>query len=198
MCIRDRDLLKDIDEATVDFVPNYKESTTEPSVLPAALPNLLMNGSTGIAVGMTTNIPPHNLNELIDASCAIIENPQIDLDALIKIIPGPDFPSGGFIHGKSGIESYLKTGRGIVRTRGIADVVETKGKEQIIISSIPFNVNRATLVVRIAELIQTKAIEGISDLRDESTEITRIVIELKRGAIPRVIINQLYLSLIHI
>jgi DNA gyrase subunit A len=188
------DLLKDIDEATVDFVPNYKESTTEPSVLPAALPNLLMNGSTGIAVGMTTNIPPHNLNELIDASCAIIENPQIDLDALIKIIPGPDFPSGGFIHGKSGIESYLKTGRGIVRTRGIADVVETKGKEQIIISSIPFNVNRATLVVRIAELIQTKAIEGISDLRDESTEITRIVIELKRGAIPRVIINQLYKS----
>lgn len=188
------DLLKDIDEATVDFVPNYKESTTEPSVLPAALPNLLMNGSTGIAVGMTTNIPPHNLNELIDASCAIIENPQIDLDALIKIIPGPDFPSGGFIHGKSGIESYLKTGRGIVRTRGIADVVETKGKEQIIISSIPFNVNRATLVVRIAELIQTKAIEGISDLRDESTEVTRIVIELKRGAIPRVIINQLYKS----
>ena len=188
------DLLKDIDEATVDFVPNYKESTTEPSVLPSALPNLLMNGSTGIAVGMTTNIPPHNLNELIDATCAIIENPQIDLDALIKIIPGPDFPSGGFIHGKSGIESYLKTGRGIVRTRGIADVVENNGKEQIIISSIPFNVNRATLVMRIAELIQTKAIEGISDLRDESTEITRIVVELKRGAIPRVIVNQLYKS----
>ena len=188
------DLLKDIDESTVDFVPNYKESTTEPSVLPSALPNLLMNGSTGIAVGMTTNIPPHNLSELIDATCAIIDNPQIDLDSLIEIIPGPDFPSGGFIHGKSGIESYLKTGRGIVRTRGIADVVETGDKEQIIISSIPYNVNRASLVMRIAELIQTKAIEGISDLRDESTEETRIVIELKKGAIPRVLINQLYKS----
>ena len=102
------DLLKDIDEDTVNFVPNYKESITEPSVLPAALPNLLMNGSTGIAVGMTTNIPPHNLNELIDASCAIIDNPHIDLDSLIELIPGPDFPGGGFIHGKSGIESYLK------------------------------------------------------------------------------------------
>ena len=186
------DLLKDIDEDTVNFVPNYKESITEPSVLPAALPNLLMNGSTGIAVGMTTNIPPHNLNELIDASCAIINNPHIDLDSLIELIPGPDFPGGGFIHGKSGIESYLKTGRGIVRTRGIADVIETNGKEEIIISAIPYNVNRASLVMRIAELITTKAIDGISDLRDESTEETRIVIELKRGAIPRVIVNQLY------
>ena len=186
------DLLKDIDEDTVNFVPNYKESITEPSVLPAALPNLLMNGSTGIAVGMTTNIPPHNLNELIDASCAIIDDPHIDLDSLIELIPGPDFPGGGFIHGKSGIESYLKTGRGIVRTRGIADVVETNNKEEIIISAIPYNVNRASLVMRIAELITSKAIDGISDLRDESTEETRIVIELKRGAIPRVIINQLY------
>ncbi len=188
------DLLKDIDEDTVDFVPNYKESSTEPSVLPAALPNLLMNGSTGIAVGMTTNIPPHNLNEIIDATCAIIDNPKIELDELIKLIPGPDFPGGGFIHGKSGIESYLKTGRGIVRTRGIAEVVESKGKEEIIISAIPYNVNRASLVIRIAELIKEKAIDGIADLRDESTETTRIVIELKRGAIPRVIINQLYKS----
>ncbi len=188
------DMLKDIDEDTVDFVPNYKESTTEPSVLPAALPNLLINGSTGIAVGMTTNIPPHNLNEIIDASIAIIDNPKIELDELIQLIPGPDFPGGGFIHGKSGIESYLKTGRGIVRTRGVAEVVENKGKEEIIISAIPYNVNRASLVMRIAELIKDKAIEGISDLRDESTETTRIVIELKRGAIPRVIINQLYKS----
>lgn len=188
------DILKDIDEDTVDFVPNYKESTTEPSVLPAALPNLLMNGSTGIAVGMTTNIPPHNLNEIIDATVAIIDNPKIELDELIQLIPGPDFPGGGFIHGKSGIESYLKTGRGIVRTRGIAEVVENKGKEEVIISAIPYNVNRASLVMRIAELIKEKAIEGISDLRDESTETTRIVIELKRGAIPRVIINQLYKS----
>lgn len=188
------DLLKDIDEDTVDFVPNYKESATEPSVLPAALPNLLINGSTGIAVGMTTNIPPHNLNEIIDATCAIIDNPEISLDALIEYIPGPDFPGGGFIHGKSGIESYLKTGRGIVRTRGIAEVVESGGREEIIISAIPYNVNRASLVIRIAELIKEKAIEGIADLRDESTEETRIVIELKRGAIPRVIINQLYKS----
>jgi DNA gyrase subunit A len=188
------DLLKDIDEDTVDFVPNYKESSTEPSVLPAALPNLLMNGSTGIAVGMTTNIPPHNLHEIIDATVAIIDNPKIELDELIKIIPGSDFPGGGFIHGKSGIESYLKTGRGIVRTRGIAEVVESKGKEEIIISAIPYNVNRASLVIRIAELIKEKAIDGIADLRDESTETTRIVIELKRGAIPRVIINQLYKS----
>ncbi len=186
------EMLKNIDEDTVDFVPNYKESTTEPSVLPAALPNLLMNGSTGIAVGMTTNIPPHNLNEIIDATCAIIDNPSIELDDLIKIIPGPDFPGGGFVHGTAGIQSYLRTGRGIVRTRGIAEVVEAKGKEEIIISAIPYNVNRASLVIRIAELITTKTIDGISDLRDESTETTRIVIELKRGAIPRVIINQLY------
>ena len=188
------DLLSDIDEDTVDFVPNYKESATEPSVLPASLPNLLMNGSTGIAVGMTTNIPPHNLNELVDGAIAIIDNPKIELDELIKIIPGPDFPGGGFVHGKSGIESYLKTGRGIVRTRGVAEVIESNGKEEIIISAIPYNVNRASLVIRIAELIKDKAIDGISDLRDESTETTRIVIELKRGAIPRVIINQLYKS----
>ena len=188
------DLLSDIDEDTVDFVPNYKESATEPAVLPASLPNLLMNGSTGIAVGMTTNIPPHNLNELVDGAIAIIDNPKIELDELIKIIPGPDFPGGGFVHGKAGIESYLKTGRGIVRTRGVAEVVESSGKEEIIISAIPYNVNRASLVIRIAELIKDKAIDGISDLRDESTETTRIVIELKRGAIPRVIINQLYKS----
>ncbi|MFP4204014.1 MAG: DNA gyrase subunit A [Opitutales bacterium] len=188
------DMLREIDEDTVDFVPNYKESNTEPSVLPAALPNLLMNGSTGIAVGMTTNIPPHNLGEIIDAACALIDNPNVDLETLIKHIPGPDFPGGGFIHGRAGIDSYLKTGRGIVRTRGIAEIVESGGKEEIIISAIPYNVNRATLVMRIAELIQNKQIEGIADLRDESTETTRIVIELKRGAIPRVIINQLYKS----
>jgi len=188
------DMLKNIDEDTVDFVPNYKESTTEPSVLPAALPNLLMNGSTGIAVGMTTNIPPHNLAEVIDAACAIIDEPNISLDDLIQIIPGPDFPGGGFVHGTAGIQSYLRTGRGIVRTRGIAEVVETKGKEEIIISAIPYDVNRASLVMRIAELITDKSIDGIADLRDESTETTRIVIELKRGAIPRVIINQLYKS----
>ncbi len=186
------DLLKNIDEDTVDFVPNYKESTTEPSVLPAALPNLLMNGSTGIAVGMTTNIPPHNLNELIDATCALIDDPNVSIETLRMHLPGPDFPGGGFIYGTSGIDSYMKTGRGIVRMRGLIEVEEENGREQIVIHAIPYNVNRATLVMRIADLIQEKILDGVSDLRDESDEKTRIVIELKRGAIPRVIMNQLY------
>jgi DNA gyrase subunit A len=187
------DLLKDIEENTVDFVPNYKESTTEPTVLPAALPNLLMNGSTGIAVGMTTNIPPHNLSEIIDAACAIIDRPTISVDELVSYIPGPDFPTGGFITGRAGIKSYLTTGRGIVRTRGKAMVEEMKGGgEQIVITEIPYNVNRSTLVLRIAELVREKAIDGIRDLRDESDENTRIVIELKRGEQSQVVINQLY------
>jgi len=187
------ELLKDIEEETVDFVPNYKESTTEPTVLPAALPNLLMNGSTGIAVGMTTNIPPHNLSEIIDAACAIIDRPGITVDELVTYIPGPDFPTGGYINGRAGIKSYLTTGRGIVRMRGKAHTEELKGGgEQIVITEIPYNVNRATLVLRIAELVREKEIEGIRDLRDESDENTRIVIELKRGEQSQVIINQLY------
>ena len=187
------DLLKDIDEDTVDFVPNYKESTTEPTVLPAGLPNLLMNGSTGIAVGMTTNIPPHNLDEIITATVAIIENPRISLDELCEIVRGPDFPTGGIISGRDGILSYLKTGKGIVRTRGKAHTEETKGgMEQIVITEIPYNVNRNTLVLRIAELVGEKQIDGIRDLRDESDENTRIVIELKRGEQAKVVINQLF------
>lgn len=187
------ELLKDIDENTVDFVPNYKESTTEPSVMPSGLPNLLMNGSTGIAVGMTTNVPPHNLTELIDATCAIIDDPNISIDKLINIIPGPDFPTGGSITGREGIIQYLKTGRGIVRIRGTAHSEEIKGgKEQIVITEIPYNVNRATLVTRIAELVTDKQLDEVSDLRDESDEKTRIVIELKRGGIPRVLINKLF------
>ena len=187
------DLLKDIEEDTVDFVPNYKESTTEPTVLPAALPNLLMNGSTGIAVGMTTNIPPHNLSEIIDATCAIIDRPNISVEELVSYIPGPDFPTGGFITGRAGIKSYLTTGRGIVRTRGKAHTEEMKGGgEQIVITEIPYNVNRATLVLRIAELVREKEIDGIRDLRDESDENTRIVIELKRGEQSQIVINQLY------
>lgn len=186
-------LLRDIDEDTVDFVPNYKESTTEPSVLPSVLPNLLLNGSTGIAVGMTTNIPPHNMGEIIDATCAIIKDPNIGIDALLKIITGPDFPTGGSVVGLEGIRKYLRTGRGIVRVRGTAHVEEIKnGKEQIVITEIPYNVNRAMLVTRIAELVQLKVITEISDLRDESDENTRIVIELKRGEIPRVVINKLF------
>ncbi|MCW5547913.1 MAG: DNA gyrase subunit A [Opitutaceae bacterium] len=187
------DLLKDIEEDTVDFAPNYKESTTEPTVLPSALPNLLMNGSTGIAVGMTTNIPPHNLDEIIDATCAIIDNPRISLDELCGIIQGPDFPTGGIISGREGILSYLKTGKGIVRTRGKAHTEELKGgMEQIVITEIPYNVNRASLVTRIAELVSEKQIDGIRDLRDESDENTRIVVELKRGEQAKVVINQLF------
>jgi len=187
------ELLKDIDEDTVDFAPNYKESSTEPTVLPSALPSLLMNGSTGIAVGMATNIPPHNLGELIDSVCAVIDDPSISIDDLMKILPGPDFPTGGTISGKSGIESYMKTGRGIVRMRGAMDIEELpNGKQQLVITQIPYNVNRATLVTRIADLVKDKILDGVSDLRDESTEETRIVVELKMGEIERVTINKLY------
>ncbi len=186
-------LLSDIEEDTVDFAPNYKESTTEPTVLPSDLPNLLMNGSTGIAVGMATNIPPHNLGELISATCAIIDNPEIDLEEVCSHIKGPDFPTGGLIGGTAGIDSYLRTGKGIVRTRGRAHTEEMKnGGEQIIITELPYNVNRANLVLKIAELVGEKAIEGIRDLRDESDENTRIVIELKRGEQAEPILNQLY------
>ena len=186
-------LLADIEEDTVDFVPNYKESTTEPTVLHSALPNLLMNGSTGIAVGMATNIPPHNLDELIAATCAIIDRPDISLEEVCGFIRGPDFPTGGIIGGTAGIDSYLRTGKGIVRTRGRAHTEEMKtGGEMIIITELPYNVNRANLVLKIAELVGDKSIEGIRDLRDESDENTRIVIELKRGEQAEPILNQLY------
>jgi len=187
------ELLKDIEEDTVDFAPNYKESTTEPTVLPAALPNLLMNGSTGIAVGMATNIPPHNLSEIIDAACAILDRPSISVDELCGIVQGPDFPTGGVISGREAILSYLKTGKGIVRIRGKAHSEEMKGgMEQIVITEIPYNVNRANLVTRIAELVGEKQLDGIRDLRDESDENTRIVVELKRGEQAKVVINQLF------
>ncbi|AWT59399.1 MAG: DNA gyrase subunit A [Candidatus Moanabacter tarae] len=187
------EMLVDIDEDTTDFLPNYKESTTEPGVLPAALPNLLMNGSTGIAVGMTTNIPPHNLGEIIDAVCAIMDNPSIGIDGILEIMPGPDFPTGGAIMGTEGIESYMKTGRGIIRVKGSAHTEEIKGnRQQIVITEIPYNVNRSTLVSKIAELVQDKTFQSVSDLRDESDINTRIVIELKTGEIPRVTINNLF------
>jgi DNA gyrase subunit A len=188
------ELLANIDEDTVDFAPNYKESTTEPTVLPSALPNLLMNGSTGIAVGMATNIPPHNLHELIAATVKVLDEPHTTtLDDLCALIQGPDFPTGGTIAGREGILSYLKTGKGIVRIRGKAHTEEMKsGGEQIVITEIPYNVNRANLVVRIAELVTQKEIEGIRDVRDESDEQTRVVIELKRGEQASPILNQLY------
>jgi len=187
------ELLKDIEEETVDFAPNYSESTTEPTVLPAALPNLLMNGSTGIAVGMATNIPPHNLSEVIDAACAILDRPSVSVDEICEIVQGPDFPTGGVISGREAVLSYLKTGKGIVRIRGKAHSEELKGgMEQIVITEIPYNVNRANLVTRIAELVSEKEIDGIRDLRDESDENTRIVVELKRGEQTKVVINQLF------
>ncbi|GHC12244.1 DNA gyrase subunit A [Cerasicoccus arenae] len=186
------ELMRDIDKDTVDFVPNYNEETVEPSVVPCGLPNLLMNGSTGIAVGMTTNIPPHNLTELTAAINLIIENPNCSIDDIMEVLPGPDFPTGGTIGGRAGIDQYMRTGRGIVRIKGTAHTEELKnGKEQIVITEIPYNVNRANLVVKIADLVHDKVLDEVSDLRDESDENTRIVIELKRGEPGRVVINKI-------
>ncbi|MDR0418029.1 MAG: DNA gyrase subunit A [Puniceicoccales bacterium] len=187
------EILRDIDEATVDFQPNYKESTVEPVVLPSALPNLLMNGSTGIAVGMTTNIPPHNLGELIDALCRMIDDPCVTIDDLCGMIKGPDFPTGGSVIGIENIQKYLRTGRGIIRNRGTIEIEsQENGREQLVITTVPYNTNRAAIVTKIAELINEKIIDEASDLRDESDEHTRIVIELKRNESPRIVINKLF------
>ena len=186
-------LMTDMDKDTVDFVPNYDETRTEPTVFPAAFPNLLVNGGTGIAVGMATNIPPHNLSEVIDGICAQIDDPDTTLDELMKHVKGPDFPTGCAICGVSGIRQYLETGRGNMKVRGKAGVEELKGgREQIVITEIPYNVNRATLVERIAELVNEKVLADISAIRDESDENTRVVIELKRDANPKIVINNLY------
>jgi len=186
-------LMDDMDKDTVNFVPTYDERLMEPTVLPAAFPNLLVNGGTGIAVGMATNIPPHNLSECIDGICAQIADPDITLEGLMAYVKGPDFPTGCMLQGTAGILSYFQTGRGAVRVRGRAGVEELKGgREQIIITEIPYNVNRAELVKRIAELVNEKVLSGISDVRDESDENTRVVIELKRDGNPKVILNNLY------
>src|ERR1700751_1817722 len=186
-------LMTDMDKDTVDFVPNYDETRTEPTVFPAAFPNLLVNGGTGIAVGMATNIPPHNLSEVIDGICAQIDDPNITLDELMKHVKGPDFPTGCAICGISGVQQYLETGRGSLKVRGKAGMEEIKGgKEQIVITEIPYNVNRATLVERIAELVNEKVLGDITAIRDESDENTRVVIELKRDANPKIVINNLY------
>jgi DNA gyrase subunit A len=186
-------LMTDMEKDTVDFVPNYDETRTEPTVFPAAFPNLLVNGGTGIAVGMATNIPPHNLGEVIDGICAQIDDPDITLDELMKHVKGPDFPTGCAICGVSGIKQYLETGRGSMKVRGKAGIEELKGgREQIVITEIPYNVNRATLVERIASLVNEKVLTEISAVRDESDENTRVVIELKRDANPKVIIANLY------
>lgn len=186
-------LMTDMEQDTVDFVPNYDETTQEPVVFPAAFPNLLVNGGTGIAVGMATNIPPHNLGEVIDGITAQIDNLNITIPELFKLIKGPDFPTGATICGREGILQYFQTGRGSVRVRGKMGVEQMKGgREQIVVTEIPYNVNRAVLVERIAELVNEKILTDITAIRDESDENTRVVIELKRDAIAKVVINNLY------
>ncbi len=187
-------LLDDIDRDTVDFQPNYDENEVEPKVLPAAYPNLLINGAAGIAVGMATNIPPHNPGEVIDATLAMIADPDISLDALMAIMPGPDFPTGGIILGRAGVRSAFETGRGSVLIRARASFEDIRrDRKAIIITEIPFQVNKSTLQERIADLVRAKQVEGISDIRDESDRSgMRIVIEIKRDATPEVVLNQLY------
>ncbi|MFQ5743064.1 MAG: DNA gyrase subunit A [Acidobacteriota bacterium] len=188
------ELLGDLDRDTVDFSPNYDGSLEEPVVLPACFPNLLVNGASGIAVGMATNIPPHNLGEVIDASIELINHPDASIDALREHITGPDFPTAGIIYGAAGIVSAYKTGRGIIRVRARADIERTKrGGDRIIVSEIPYQVNKAKLIEQIARLVKEKKLEGISDIRDESSrEGVRVVIELKRGEEPEVLLNNLY------
>ena len=188
------EILVDIDKDTVSFRENYDNTTTEPSVLPAKLPNLLLNGQLGIAVGMATNIPPHNLTELIDAEVTLLDNPEATLDDLLEHVKGPDFPTGGIIYGKESIRTAYATGRGGVVTRGVAEIVEgNKGRHQIVITEIPFALNKESLVLKIADLVRDKKLSGISDLRDESSRgDVRIVIDLKKDAYPKKLLNQLY------
>ncbi|HZP03058.1 MAG TPA: DNA gyrase subunit A [Terriglobia bacterium] len=188
------ELLADIEKETVDFVPNFDESTEEPTVLPTRVPNLLINGSDGIAVGMATKIPPHNLTEIIEAAILLINKPGASIDEVLSLVPGPDFPTGAYIYGKSGIRSAYATGRGQFTMRSKAAIERpTKDKQQIVITEIPYQVNKAKVIERIAQLVQDKKIDGISDVRDESDrEGMRIVVELKRGEQPEVILNNLY------
>ncbi len=189
------EMLADLDKETVDFVPNYDESLKEPSVLPSAIPNLLINGSSGIAVGMATNMPPHNLREVAQAIEAYIENPDISIDDLMNYVKAPDFPTGGIIYGMQGIRDAYATGRGRLTVRG-RFIIETMkgGREQIVFTEIPYALNKTTLVTRIAELVRDKQIDGISDLRDESDrDGIRIVLELKKGAITKIVLNQLFI-----
>ncbi len=188
------ELLADLDKETVDFAPNYDESEKEPSVFPAKIPNLLINGSAGIAVGLATNVPPHNLNEVIAGCLALIDNPSVDIPALMKLIPGPDFPTAGIINGARGIHEAYHTGRGRIYVRARIDIEEdSKGKQSIIVTELPYQVNKANLLEKIAELVKEKRVEGITELRDESDKDgMRMVIELRRGEVPEVVINNLY------
>ena len=188
------ELLRDLNKDTVDWQPNYDESLQEPQVLPARFPNLLVNGSSGIAVGMATNIPPHNLGEAIDATCMVIDNPDVSVDDLMKVMPGPDFPTGAVIMGSEGIKQAYETGRGIITLRAKAHVETTKtGKSRLVFTEFPYQVNKGQLQEKIAQLVNEKRITGITDMRDESTRKgLRLVIELKQGAIPEVVLNNLY------
>jgi len=189
------ELLADIDKNTVDFAPNYDDRLQEPKVLPSGFPNLLVNGSSGIAVGMATNIPPHNLREIVAATIALIDNPELEPAALRRIVKGPDFPTGGYIYGKEGIREYQETGRGriVMRARAVIEEKESSSKSQIVVTEVPYQVNVKTLQEDIARLVRDGKLTGISDLRNESDrEGMRIVIELKRDAIPRVVLNQLF------
>jgi len=187
-------LLEDIDKETVDFRPNYDDSEVEPEVLPTRAPNLLINGSSGIAVGMATNIPPHNLNELINACMAVLADPQTSLDRILEMAPGPDFPTGGFILGRQGIRDYYTRGRGSLKLRAKAAMEKLgKDRESIIVTELPFQVNKARLLEHVAALVGEKKLEGISDARDESDrDGMRIVFELKRGENAEVVLNNLY------
>jgi len=189
-----QEMLRDIDKETVDFAPNFDESLEEPTLLPAVLPNLLVNGSSGIAVGMATNIPPHNLGEVVGALILLLENPEATLEELMECLPGPDFPTAGFIHGRAGILEAYRTGRGLIQMRAKAFVEKVRGgRENLIVSALPYQVNKAKLIERIAELIRERRIEGASDLRDESDrEGMRIVLELKKDEPARPILNALY------
>ena len=188
------ELLADIDKDTVDFTPNFDESLQEPVVLPTKVPNLLVNGSAGIAVGMATNIPPHNLGEIVDGLIRVIDEPDVSIDELMKLIPGPDFPTRGYIYGRGGIREAYTTGRGIITLRAKAHVEKLRGgREAIIVTELPYQVNKAALIEKIGELVRDKRIEGISERRDESSrEGIRIVLELGRAEIPQIVINQLY------
>ena len=187
------DMLRDIEKETVDFRPNYENTRKEPTVLPAALPNLLLNGTLGIAVGMATNIPPHNLSEVVDATIHLIDNKDATTEDLLQFIKGPDFPTGGVVYGEKDMHHAYASGRGGVVVRGEAEIVETKtGSFQIVVTSIPYRVNKADLIMAIAELVREKKIEGIRGLRDESAKDLRIVIELKQGSFPQSVLNYLY------
>ena len=190
------EMLTDIKKETVDFGPNYDDTMDEPLVLPSNFPYLLANGASGIAVGMATNIPPHNLREITAAIIAYIENPDISVDELIKHINGPDFPTAGIIFGRRGMRNAYRTGRGKITVRARCTLEETRaGKERIIVTELPYAVNKANLIVRIADLVKNRKIDGISDLRDESDKSgVRVVIELKRGAVAKVVLNQLFQS----